>query len=85
MVIVFQQNIKKTTDNIGARSENDTTALNMTAFWDTVLCNPMKEIVSTSDTHINFYETTLHNILKGCHLHTHCCENLKTQSSLLHK
>jgi hypothetical protein len=36
------------------------------------------ETVSTSETSINFYETTQRNIREGCHLHTRLRENLKS-------
>jgi hypothetical protein len=39
----------------------------------------MMEAVNTSETSINFYQTTWCNIPEDSHLHTHCCENLKYQ------
>jgi hypothetical protein len=33
--------------------------------------------VHTSETLVNFYETTWNNTPEGCHLHTHHCDNLK--------
>jgi hypothetical protein len=41
------------------------------------------ETASTSETLVNFYQTTQHNNPEDSHLHTHCCENLKSQ--LLHR
>jgi hypothetical protein len=41
-------------------------------------CALMMEAVSTYETSVNFYETTQRNIPEGCHLHTHCHENLKS-------
>jgi hypothetical protein len=38
----------------------------------------MMEAVSTSETSVNFYETTRRNILEDSHLHTHRHENLKS-------
>jgi hypothetical protein len=33
---------------------------------------------STSETLVNFYQTTWHNNPEDSHLHTCCCENLKS-------
>jgi hypothetical protein len=38
----------------------------------------MMEAVSTSETPVNFYETTQRNIPEDSHLHTRCRENLKS-------
>jgi hypothetical protein len=38
----------------------------------------MMEAVRTSETSVNFYETTRRNIPEGCHLHTRRRENLKS-------
>jgi hypothetical protein len=38
----------------------------------------MMEAVSTSETSGIFYQTTRHNIPEDSHLHTCCCENLKS-------
>jgi hypothetical protein len=38
------------------------------------------EAVSTSETSVNFYETTRCNIPEDSHIHTHCRENLKSQT-----
>jgi hypothetical protein len=38
----------------------------------------MMEAASTSEMSVNFYQTMWHNNPEGCHLHTHCCENLKS-------
>jgi hypothetical protein len=38
------------------------------------------EAVRTSETSVNFYETTRRNIQEGCHLHTRRRENLKSQN-----
>jgi hypothetical protein len=36
------------------------------------------EATSTSETSVNFYQTTWCNNPEDSHLHTHCCENLKS-------
>jgi hypothetical protein len=36
------------------------------------------ETASISETSVNFYQTTQHNNLKDSHLHTHRCENDKS-------
>jgi hypothetical protein len=71
------------------------TNVNMTAFWDIALCSlvetdrrfgdasiiaRMTEAVRTSETSINFYETTRRNIPEGYHLHTRRRENLKSHT-----
>jgi hypothetical protein len=38
----------------------------------------MMEAENTSETFVNFYQTTWHNIPEDSHLHTHCRENLKS-------
>jgi hypothetical protein len=38
----------------------------------------MIEAVSTSETSVNFYETSRSSILEGCHLHTRSRENFKS-------
>jgi hypothetical protein len=43
----------------------------------------MMEAESTSETSVNFYQTTRFNNPEHSHLHTHHCENLKSQF-LLH-
>jgi hypothetical protein len=68
----------------------------MTAFWDIAPCSRrfrdesiiraivlMMEAVRISETSINFYETVLCDLPKGCHLHTRCSENLKFYSKIL--
>jgi hypothetical protein len=40
---------------------------------------PMMESVSTSETSVNFYQTTRRNIPEDRHLHTRRRENLKSQ------
>jgi hypothetical protein len=42
----------------------------------------MMEAVSTSETHVNFYQTTWRNIPEVSHRHTRRRENLKSSSSL---
>jgi hypothetical protein len=37
----------------------------------------MMEAASTSETLVSFQETTYCNAPEGCHVHTHCHENLK--------
>jgi hypothetical protein len=43
----------------------------------------MIEAASTSKTSVNFYQTTWRNIPEDSHLHTHCCENLKSHQDNL--
>jgi hypothetical protein len=38
----------------------------------------MMEAASTSETSVNFYQTTRRYNPEDSNLHTHCCENLKT-------
>jgi hypothetical protein len=56
---------------------------NTAVFWDVALCilwamALVMEAVSTSETSVNFYETTRRNIPKDSHLHIRRCENLKS-------
>jgi hypothetical protein len=46
--------------------------------WIFSVCCLMMEAVRTSETSINFYQTTQCNIPEGSHLHTNCHENLKS-------
>jgi hypothetical protein len=39
----------------------------------------LMEAVSTSETSVNFYQTTRHDIPEDSHLHTHRREDLKSQ------
>jgi hypothetical protein len=39
------------------------------------------EAVSTSETSVNFYQTTRRNIPEDSHLHTRRCENLKSHGN----
>jgi hypothetical protein len=41
----------------------------------------MKETVSTSETSVSFYQTTLRNIPEDYHLHTRRRENLKSHKT----
>jgi hypothetical protein len=41
----------------------------------------MMEAVRTSETSVNFYQTTRRDVPEGCHLHTHRRENLKSQNA----
>jgi hypothetical protein len=41
------------------------------------------ESASTSETSLNFYQTTRHNIPEDSHLHTRSCENLKSVFNVL--
>jgi hypothetical protein len=50
----------------------------MTALWDIAPCSLvevdlMMEAVITSETSVNFYETTRRNIPQDCHLHENGC------------
>jgi hypothetical protein len=52
----------------------------MTVFWVVAQCRLialMTEAESTSETSVNFYQTTQHNNPEDSHLHTRCHENLK--------
>jgi hypothetical protein len=51
----------------------------MAVFWDVAPCR-LAEVasVNTSETSVNFYQTTLHNIPEDSHLHTRRRENLKS-------
>jgi hypothetical protein len=54
--------------------------MKMTAFWDIAPCRVialMMEAVQTSETLV-YFETTRCYVPEGCHLHTHCHENLKS-------
>jgi hypothetical protein len=55
------------------------TAVGMTMLFCVVTIVLMMETVSTSETSVNFYETTRRNIPEGCHLHTRHHENMKSQ------
>jgi hypothetical protein len=43
----------------------------------------MMEAVSISETSVNFYEITRHNIPENSHLHTRCRENPESHKQLL--
>jgi hypothetical protein len=44
--------------------------MKMTVFWDVLLCSlVMMVAVSTSETSVNFYQTTWHNIPEDTQLH----------------
>jgi hypothetical protein len=43
----------------------------------------MMEGVNTSETSVNFYETTRRNIPEGCHLHTRGRENLNVTTIVM--
>jgi hypothetical protein len=45
----------------------------------------MMEAVSTSETSVNFYETTRRSIPDGYHLHTRRRENLKSNLGYINK
>jgi hypothetical protein len=51
--------------------------MKMIAFWDIAMAL-MMELVSTSETSINFYQTTRCDISEGCDLHNRRRENLKS-------
>jgi hypothetical protein len=38
----------------------------------------MMKAVCASEILVNFYQTTKYNIPEDSHIHTHCCENLKS-------
>jgi hypothetical protein len=42
--------------------------MNITLFWDVASCGVMKGVVSTSETSVNFYQTTRHYILEYSYL-----------------
>jgi hypothetical protein len=58
-------------------------SMKMTVFWDTAPCALMVEAASTSETSVNFYQTTWHNIPEDNHLHTRHHENLKSNPILV--
>jgi hypothetical protein len=41
-----------------------------------------RQAVSTSETSVNFYETTRHNIPGNCHLYTGLSEDVKCHSAV---
>jgi hypothetical protein len=45
----------------------------------------MMEAVSTSETSVNFYETTRRSIPEGCYIHTRRRENLKSHMTLVNR
>jgi hypothetical protein len=60
----------------------------MAVFWVVAPCSLievyrlivlMMEAESTSETSVNFYQTTRRNIPEDSHLHIRRCENLKSQ------
>jgi hypothetical protein len=56
----------------------------MTAFWDIAprsLIALMMEAVRTSETSVNFYETTRRNIQEGFHLHTRRRQKIKSHKT----
>jgi hypothetical protein len=55
--------------------------IKMAVFWDVAPCG-LAEVYwhfSTSETWINCYQVTWHNISEDIYLHNHHCENLKSQ------
>jgi hypothetical protein len=56
-------------------------SMKMTFFWDVAIIALMMEAVSTSETSVNFYQATWHNIPEDSHLnlndllslHFDCC------------
>jgi hypothetical protein len=56
----------------------------MTVFWDVALGTTlMMEAASTSETLVNFYQTTWCNIPEDSHLHACHHENLKSHCYLI--
>jgi hypothetical protein len=54
-------------------------ALKMTAFWDdSHIIAVMKKAASTSETSVNFYQTTRRNNPEDSHLHSRRRKNLKS-------
>jgi hypothetical protein len=62
-------------------------SLKMAVFWVVAPCSLvevyrlialMMKAASTSEMSVNIYQTTRHNTSEESHLHTHCCENLKS-------
>jgi hypothetical protein len=43
----------------------------------------MMEAANTSETSVNFYQTTRHNNPEESHLHTRCRENIKSHKDYL--
>jgi hypothetical protein len=52
--------------------------LKMAVFWTVAPIALMLEAASTSETSVNFYQTTRRNNPEESHLHTRRCENLKS-------
>jgi hypothetical protein len=52
----------------------------MTVFWEVLaaVVALMMEAASTSETPVNVYQTTRRNNPEDSHLHSRCCENLKS-------
>jgi hypothetical protein len=50
----------------------------MALFWDVAIIVLMMEAISTSETSVNFYQTTWRNIPENSDLHNHRHENLKS-------
>jgi hypothetical protein len=59
----------------------------MAVFWVVAPCRPgdalMMEATNTSETSVNFYQTTRRNIREVSHLHTRRRDNLKSQQEIL--
>jgi hypothetical protein len=63
----------------GLNSSVSIITMKMTAIWHVALWWAlMMKAVSTSETWVNFYQTTWRNIAEDSHLHTHCHDNLKS-------
>jgi hypothetical protein len=63
---------------MNSKSEDDC-LLGCCAFNFMAIIALMMEATSTSETSVNFYQTTRRNIAEDSHLHTRCRENLKFQ------
>jgi hypothetical protein len=50
----------------------------MAVFWVVWAIALLMEAARTSETLVNFYQTTWHYNPEDSHLHTHCHENLKS-------
>jgi hypothetical protein len=59
--------------------------LKMTFIWDVEPCSAialLAEAAITSETSVNFYQTTRRNIPEDSHLHTRGLENLKSHHTI---
>jgi hypothetical protein len=60
-----------------------TATMKMAVFWIVTSCSLMMEAASTSETSVNFYQTTRRYNREDSHLHTRRRENLKSHNFTL--